>query len=77
VILEGANPGKPRECIVYTWSMREQQPTAAARLRPKDPVLMEIVPWEDVSDALEKFQRSELDDPALLLEPATWAAALR
>jgi alginate O-acetyltransferase complex protein AlgJ len=77
VILEGANPGKPRECIVYTWSMREQQPTAAARLRPKDPVSMEIVPWEDVSDALEKFQRSELDDPALLLEPATWAAALR
>ncbi len=77
VVLEGAPSEKPRECLVYTWSIREQQPTAAARLRPGEAVSMELVPWEDVSDALEKFQRSELDEPALLLEPATWAAVLR
>jgi alginate O-acetyltransferase complex protein AlgJ len=77
VVLKGVPSGKPLECLVYTWSMREQQPTAAAHLRPGDAVSMELVPWEDVSDALEKFQRSELDEPALLLEPPTWASLLR
>ena len=77
VIEEAGTDQKPKECVVYTWSLRERQPTAAARLRPGDAVSMELVPWEDVSSDLEKFQRSELDDPALLLEPATWAEALR
>ena len=76
VALEGTTHEKPRECLVYTWSMREQQQTPAARLRKGDAVSMELVPWEDVSDALEKFQRSELDEPALLLEPPTWATNL-
>ena len=77
VVEERAAHQKLGECLVYTWSLRERQPTAAAQLRLGDAVSMELVPWEDVSDALEKFQRSELDAPALLLEPATWAEALR
>jgi alginate O-acetyltransferase complex protein AlgJ len=76
VVLQGAEQGPPKECIVYTWSMREQRPTTAALLRPGDTVSLELVPWEDVSDALEKFQRSELEEPSLLLEPSTWADAI-
>lgn len=77
VFPENAPAEGPQQCLVYLWSMREQQPTAAARLRPGETVSLELVPWEDVSESLEKFQRSELDDTALLLEPATWAAELR
>jgi hypothetical protein len=73
VLPEGGQPRQGAACIVYTWSMRDQQPTPAARLRPGDTVSLELVAWDEVSDALEKFQRSELEDPALLLEPATWA----
>jgi len=29
--------------------------------------------WEDVAQDREKFQRSELDDPALLAEPVAWS----
>jgi hypothetical protein len=39
------------------------------------PSLWSSSPWEDVSESLEKFQRSELEEPALLLEPPTWADA--
>jgi alginate O-acetyltransferase complex protein AlgJ len=77
VSLEGVPHQNPVECLVYTWSMRERQPTTAARLRPGDVVTMELVAWEGVSDDLEKFQRSELTDPTLLLEAATWAEAVR
>jgi hypothetical protein len=77
VVPEGGGAGERFECVVYTWSMREQQPTAAARLRAGDSVSAELTPWDDVSDALEKFQRSELDEPSLLLEAATWAESFR
>lgn len=77
VVLEEPQDGEKRDCLVYTWSMRDQQTTPAARLRPGDPVSFELVPWEDVSENLEKFQRSELDEPELLLEPATWSGPVR
>lgn len=77
VVPDGERPEKPFECVVYTWSMRDQQPTAAAGLRPGTSVSAELLPWDDVSDALEKFQRSDLSEPALLLEPANWAEAFR
>lgn len=77
VISEGTQPEGPYECVVYTWSMREQQSTKAARLRVGDPFSAEVVPWEDVSEALEKFQRSDLNEPSLLSEPANWAEGFR
>jgi hypothetical protein len=76
VVLEGAEQEPPKECLVYTWSMRYQRSTDAARLRPGDAVSLELVPWEDVSDTLEKFQRSELEEPSLLLKPPTWAETI-
>lgn len=77
VVLEGKSADKPFECVLYTWSMRGQRPLPASQLREGDVVSADIQPWEDVSTGLEKFQRSELDRPEFLLEPATWAEALR
>lgn len=77
VVLESTEQEAPKECLVYTWSMRDQRQTAAAFLRPGDAVSLELVPWEDVSESLEKFQRSELEEPSILLEPPTWADAVR
>lgn len=70
VVAEGAGVGG--ECLVYTWSMREQQLSGAARLRPGDRVRWEVCAWEDVQSTREKFQRSELEDPAVLLEAFVW-----
>lgn len=77
VIPEGSQLKGPFECVVYTWSMREQRPTNAAKLRAGDAFSAEVVPWDDVSEGLERFQRSDLDDPSLLAEPANWAEVSR
>jgi SGNH hydrolase-like domain, acetyltransferase AlgX len=60
------------ECLVYTWSLRDQQLTAAGRLRPGDRVRWEVCAWDEVQGTREKFQRSEFEEPALLLESFVW-----
>jgi alginate O-acetyltransferase complex protein AlgJ len=62
-----------RQCLVYTWSLKDQNPSTAAFLRPGDRVQWEVVNWEDVQASKEKFQRSELEDPNLLAAPFVWA----
>lgn len=64
---------KQAACLVFTWSMKEQVLTPAARLRTGERVEMWVRSWEDVAQDREKFQRSELDDPALLAEPVAWS----
>jgi hypothetical protein len=76
VVTEGQPADKPFECVIYTWSMREQRPLSASQLQIGAVISAEIQPWEDVSEVLEKFQRSELDRPEFLLEPANWAEVL-
>jgi len=41
-------------------------------LRPGDRVKLRLRPWPDVSAHYEKFNRTELDDPALQLEEPVW-----
>jgi hypothetical protein len=60
------------QAVVYLWSMRENVWTSAARLRPGDRVNLRLRPWSDVSAQYEKFNRTELDDPALQLEEPVW-----
>lgn len=69
----GDEAAKQAACLVFTWSMKEQALTPAARLRTGERVEMWVRPWEDVAQDREKFQRSELDDPALLAEPVAWS----
>ena len=60
------------QAIVYLWSMRDNQWTPAARMRAGDRVTLRLRPWSDVSAEFEKFNRTELDDPALQMEEPTW-----
>jgi len=60
------------QAVVYLWSMRDNVWTSAARLRPGDRVKLRLRPWPEVSGQYEKFNRTELDDPALQLEEPVW-----
>jgi len=60
------------QAVVYLWSMRDNVWTPAARLRPGESVKLRLRPWPDVSAQYEKFNRTELDDPALQLEEPVW-----
>jgi hypothetical protein len=60
------------QAVVYLWSMRDNEWTSAARLRPGDRVKLRLRPWPDVSTQYEKFNRTELDDSALQLEEPVW-----
>jgi SGNH hydrolase-like domain, acetyltransferase AlgX len=60
------------QAVVYLWSMRDNVWTSAARLRPGERVNLRLRPWSDVSAQYEKFNRTELDDPALQLEEPVW-----
>jgi hypothetical protein len=65
------------QTVVYLWSMRDNVWTSAARLRPGDRVNLRLRPWSDVSAQYEKFNRTELDDPALQLEEPVWGEELQ
>jgi len=64
------------QAVVYLWSMRDNEWTSAARLRPGERVKLRLRPWSDVSAQYEKFNRTELDDPALQLEEPVWGGEL-
>jgi len=66
------NAASHAQAVVYLWSMRDNVWTSAARLRPGDRVKLRLRPWPDVSGQYEKFNRTELDDPALQLEEPVW-----
>jgi len=60
------------ESLAYLESMRDNVPTAAARLRPGDRVTVRLRAWADVAERYEKINRSEIDDPAIQLEEPCW-----
>lgn len=68
---DGALLAEP-QAVVYTWGMRDNVWTPAARLRPGDEVSIRLRAWGDVADTYDGINRSELDDFALQLEEPTW-----
>jgi hypothetical protein len=60
------------QALVCLWSMRDNQWTPAARLRPGDRITARLRAWADVAAQYEKINRSEIDDPALELEEPVW-----
>jgi alginate O-acetyltransferase complex protein AlgJ len=72
VQVEGQPAENGRQALVYSWSMRERELTAVARMRLGDRVEFQLRAWEEVSGELEKFQRSEFADPTLVAEPVAW-----
>jgi SGNH hydrolase-like domain, acetyltransferase AlgX len=72
VDIAGGEAAAHAQAVVYLWSMRDNVWTSAARLRPGDRIGLRLRPWPDVSAQFEKFNRTELDDPALQLEEPVW-----
>src|SRR2546421_3423832 len=72
VVPTGRDQNEALESLVYLWSMRDNEPMAAARLRPGDHVSLWLRPWTELSDQYEKINRSEIDDPAVQLGEPCW-----
>jgi alginate O-acetyltransferase complex protein AlgJ len=64
------------QALVCLWSMRDNQWTPAARLRPGDRIKVRLRAWADVAAQYEKINRSEIDDPALQLEEPVWGEVM-
>jgi hypothetical protein len=69
--------GEELQAVVYLWSMRDNVWTAAARLRSGDRIKLRLRTWTDVSAQYEKFNRTELDNPALQLEEPVWGELIK
>ncbi len=67
----GGDPSK--EAIVYLQTMKDQELTSAARLRPGDTVYLRLTSWTDAEPRYGSINRSELDDENLLLEEPNFA----
>jgi hypothetical protein len=73
VDVTGAAPGRETsQCLVYLWSMRANEWTAAARLLPGDRITLRLRAWNEVAPELEKINRSEINDPQVQLEEPAW-----
>jgi alginate O-acetyltransferase complex protein AlgJ len=66
----------PAEALVYMWSMRNNELTAAASLRPGQSIHLRLFAWSDVSDNLERINRGELMDMRLLSAEPCWGDLL-
>ena len=67
----GGDPAK--EAVVYLQTMKDQELTSAARLRPGDAVSLELTSWTDAEPRYGAINRSELNDQNLLLEEPNFA----
>ena len=67
----GGDPAK--EAVVYLQTMKDQELTSAARLRPGDAVSLELTSWIDAELRYGAINRSELNDENLLLEEPNFA----
>ncbi len=69
-------PASTPEALVFLWSMRDNQWTPAAALRPGQSVRLRVQPWADVAAHVDGINRSELEDERLLLEEPCWGELL-
>jgi hypothetical protein len=71
----GGDPAK--EAVVYLQTMKDQELTSAARLRPGDAVSLHLTSWTDAEPQFGSINRSELEDESLLLEEPNFAELSR
>ncbi len=71
IVAIGGDPGK--EAVVYLQTMKDQELTSAARLRPGDTVSLHLTSWTDAEPQYGGINRSELEDESLLLEEPNFA----
>lgn len=75
--LQGEGVPAGAQAVVYMRSMTDGALTPAARYRAGDRVSLELVAWDDVAARYERFNRSELDDEDLQLEPPCWGQTIQ
>jgi hypothetical protein len=71
IVAIGGDPAK--EAVVYLQTMKDQELTSAARLRPGDAVSLQLTSWTDAEPRYGAINRSELNDENLLLEEPNFA----
>jgi hypothetical protein len=71
IVAIGGDPAK--EAVVYLQTMKDQELTSAARLRPGDAVSLALTSWTDAEPRYGAINRSELNDEDLLLEEPNFA----
>ena len=71
--LAGIEGDSAKEAIVYLQTMKNQQLTPAARLRPGDSVSLLLTSWADAEPQYGGINRGELEDENLLLEEPNFA----
>ena len=71
--LAGIEGDSAKEAIVYLQTMKNQQLTPAARLRPGDSVSLLLTSWTDAEAQYGGINRGELEDENLLLEEPNFA----
>ena len=80
VWLDGLDPPPPGvpdgQVVTYVWSLRDDDPTPAAALRPGEAVELDLTPWAEVAEELDAIDRSELADPDARLASPWWGRFL-
>jgi alginate O-acetyltransferase complex protein AlgJ len=71
--LAGIEGDSAKEAIVYLQTMKNQQLTPAARLRPGDSVSLLLTSWTDAEPQYGGINRGELEDENLMLEEPNFA----
>lgn len=69
-VAEGAN--QYGQALVYLFSMTNHVLTRAAGLKAGDTVELKLRPWPEVSAKYERINRTDLDDPDLLVQEPSW-----
>ena len=65
----------PASILVYTWGLRDGQPTTGERIVIGERITVDLVPWAEVATELGGLERIELADPSLLALDAYWMEA--
>ena len=75
--VSGAGVPAGSRAVVYTWSMTNNVLTPASGWKAGDRVELSLKSWNDVAATNERFNRGELEDETLQLEPPCWGEFLK
>ncbi|MEX1120089.1 MAG: hypothetical protein WEB60_14980 [Terrimicrobiaceae bacterium] len=74
--LTGRNIPSQAQAVVYLFGMTDNSPSAASEWKVGGRVKVKLQSWDDVASEYERFNRSELEDSDLQLEPPSWGEPL-
>ncbi len=75
--LSGEKVPAQSQAMVYLFGMSDNTLTPAADWKVGDRVKIKLQSWDDVASEYERFNRSEIEDSDLQLEPPAWGEPLQ